>query len=90
MTAVNNPKEKAWQEGIQLARDRVAFAIQGADDSGLEPLSLEEAVEGLDDEEAKAYWGGYRWVMWSVRREVRCGERDIERLQAGLPPLGLT
>ena len=58
MTAVNNPKEKAWQDGIQLARERVAFAIQGADDPGLEPASFEEAVEGLDDEEANAFLGG--------------------------------
>ena len=90
MTAVNDPEEKAWQDGIQLARTRVAFAMQGADDPGPEPLSLEQAVKGLGDEETKALWGGFRWVMWSVRREVRCAERDIERLQAGLPPLGLT
>lgn len=86
MTAVN----KAWQDGKQLARERVAFAIQGADDPGLEPASFEKAVGGLGDEEAKALWRGYRWTMWSVSREVRCAERDIERLQAGLPPLGLT
>ena len=73
-----------------MAKDRVAFAMQGADDPGLEPLSLGQAVEGLGDEEAKALWGGYRWAIWSVRREVRCSERDIERLRAGLPPLGLT
>ncbi|MDE2925139.1 MAG: hypothetical protein OXT71_01930 [Acidobacteriota bacterium] len=80
--------EKAWRDGVQLAKNRVAFAIQEADDRESRPLELGAAVEGLSDVEAKAFFAGYRWGMWSVEREVRCGERDIQRMQAGLPALG--
>ena len=40
-------EEKAWQDGIQLAENRVMFAIRGADYPGLAPVTLKRALEGI-------------------------------------------
>ena len=81
-------EEKAWQDGIQLAENRVMFAIRGADYPGLAPVTLKRALEGLGDAEATALRTGYHAVMDGVRREVQRAGADKERWRAGLPPMG--